>query len=298
MSFSLNATETVTSGSNPVALNCGGRELSLDKPRVMGILNVTPDSFSDGGQFASLDAALKRAQQMIEAGADIIDIGGESTRPGAAAVSAQEEMERVVPVIEAVCSRFDTIVSIDTSKPEVMVAAHDAGAGLINDVRALGEPGALAAAVFTQLPVCLMHMQGQPKNMQQAPEYNDVFAEVCDFLCERRAICVQAGIATSQILFDPGFGFGKTLAHNLELLRKLDSLCAEAPVLIGLSQKRMLGKILGDETVTRVTASVTAALLCVQHGASIVRVHDVEPTVHALAVHHAVIQTSNEYGTE
>ncbi len=298
MSFSLNSSEPENSESYPVTLNCGGRELRLDKPRVMGILNVTPDSFSDGGLFVSHDAALERARHMIEAGADIVDIGGESTRPGAATVSAEQEMERVVPIIEAICSRFDAIVSIDTSKPEVMIAAHDAGAGLINDVRALSETGALEAAVSTQLPVCLMHMQGQPKNMQQAPEYVDVFAEVCGFLCERRAICVQSGIAASQILFDPGFGFGKTLAHNLTLLRKLDSLCAEAPVLIGLSQKRMLGDILGDETVCRVTASVTAALLCVQRGASIVRVHDVEPTVHALAVQHAVIQTSNDYGTE
>ncbi len=298
MSLSIHSADAVKSRLCPAALDCGGRELTLDKPRVMGILNVTPDSFSDGGQYASAGAAIDRARQMIEAGAHIIDVGGESTRPGAATVTMHQEIERVVPVIDAICSRFDTVVSIDTSKPEVMLAAHAAGAGLINDVRALQEPGALEAAVSTQLPVCLMHMRGQPKNMQQSPEYDDVFAEVCDFLSQRRALCVQAGIAVSQILLDPGFGFGKTLAHNLMLLRKLDSLCLEAPVLIGLSRKRMLGDIIGDDTVSRVTASVTAALLCVQRGASIVRVHDVEPMVHALAVQHAVTQTNNEFGTE
>lgn len=260
----------------------------------MGILNVTPDSFSDGGRFLAIDDALLQVQRMISEGADLIDVGGESTRPGADAVDEQQEIDRVVPVIEAISSRFDTVVSVDTSKAAVMREAALAGAGMINDVRALQEPLALEAAMLTGLPVCLMHMQGQPRTMQEAPYYNDVVVEVIEFLKQRREVCMAAGISAGQIVFDPGFGFGKTLTHNLTLLNELAQLCEKAPVLIGLSRKRMLGAIVGDDSASRVTASVTAALLCVQRGASIVRVHDVEPTVHALAVHRAACQVAVE----
>ena len=260
----------------------------------MGILNVTPDSFSDGGRFLGTDDALVQAERMIGEGADIIDVGGESTRPGAAPVDAQREIDRVVPVIEAITARFDTVVSVDTSKGAVMREAASAGAGLLNDVRALQEPSALDAAVETGLPVCLMHMQGQPGTMQKAPQYEDVVSEVTRFLLQRREVCMAAGIDAGQIVLDPGFGFGKTLVHNLTLLNELGQLCIKAPVLIGLSRKRMLGAIIGDDSVSRVTASVTAALLCVQRGASIVRVHDVQPTVHALAVYQAACQVAVE----
>ena len=260
----------------------------------MGILNVTPDSFSDGGNFIELDDALSQAQRMISEGADIIDVGGESTRPGAEPVSEQQEIDRVVPVIEAIASRFDVVVSLDSSKAAVMREAASVGAGMLNDVRALQEPLAVEVAAQTGLPVCLMHMQGQPGTMQKAPYYKDVTAEVIEFLVHRRNVCVAAGISAGQIVLDPGFGFGKTLSHNLSLLNELDQLCVEAPVLIGLSRKRMLGAILGDNSADRVTASVTAALLCVQRGASIVRVHDVEPTVHALAVHWTALEAAVE----
>lgn len=270
--------------------NAVDQDFSLNCPAIMGILNVTPDSFSDGGQFHPLDSALRHAELMIAAGADIIDVGGESTRPGAADVSEQLELDRVLPVIEAIKSRFDTIISLDTSKPTVMREGAAAGVSMLNDVRALQEPGALEIAAATGLPVCLMHMQGQPRSMQHAPRYTDVVAEVKQFLLDRRQICIEAGIKSSQIILDPGFGFGKNLSHNLALLRGLGELCAEAPVLIGLSRKRMFGQILGSESGSRVVASVTAALLCVQRGASIVRVHDVQETAHALDVYRAVIE--------
>lgn len=269
-------------------LRCGRHLLSLDRPRVMGILNVTPDSFSDGGRFESLDRALQQVDVMLEAGADIIDIGGESTRPGAAAVSEQAEMDRVLPVVEAINSRFDTIVSLDTSKAAVMREGSAHGVGLINDVRALCEPGAMEAALDSALPVCLMHMQGQPRTMQQEPVYDDVVAEVGAFLAQRRQACIDAGMDASQVLLDPGFGFGKTLAHNLQLLKHLEQLHGDSPLLVGLSRKRMFAQILGSDTADRVTASVSAAMLCVERGASIVRVHDVAPTVQALAVLQAV----------
>ena len=225
---------------------------------------------------------------MLDAGADIIDIGGESTRPGAAAVSEQEEMERVMPVIEAITSRFDTIVSLDTSKAAVMREGAAVGVGMLNDVRALREPGAMEAAASTGLPVCLMHMLGEPRTMQREPVYIDVVAEVGQFLEERRQACIAAGIEASSIVLDPGFGFGKSLEHNLTLLKHLANLGGGAPLLTGLSRKRMFAQILGSESADRVTASVSAALLCVQNGSSIVRVHDVAPTVHALAVFAAV----------
>ena len=269
-------------------LKTGDEHLSLKMPAIMGILNVTPDSFSDGGQFQSLDQALRHTESMIEAGADIIDVGGESTRPGAADVPEQQELDRILPIIQAIKSRFDTLVSLDTSKPAVMLEGAAAGIDMLNDIRALQEPGAVEIAASTRLPVCLMHMQGQPRSMQQAPEYTDVVSQVTQFLVDRRQVCIEAGIDSSQIILDPGFGFGKNLVHNLALLQGLDVLCAKAPVLIGLSRKRMFGEILGSDSVSRVVASVTAALLCVQRGASIVRVHDVLETAQALEVFRAV----------
>ena len=275
-------------------LQCGSRELLLDRPRVMGILNVTPDSFSDGGRFLELDQALRQVDAMLAAGADIIDVGGESTRPGAVDVVEQIELDRVLPVVRAIVERFDTIVSLDTSKPSVMREGAACGAGIINDVRALREAGAIEAAVQTELPVCLMHMQGRPRSMQHAPPYENVVTEVIDFLMKRRQICIDAGVEAAQIVLDPGFGFGKTLQHNLALLKQLDRLCAKAPTLTGLSQKRMFAQILNDDQADRVVASVAAALMCVERGASIVRVHDVEQTVHALAVHQAVANCQAE----
>jgi len=275
-------------------LQCAGKVLDLSRPRVMGILNVTPDSFSDGGQFVKLDTALKQAELMLAAGADVIDVGGESTRPGASEVPIQQELDRVLPVVEALIKRFDTIVSLDTSKPVVMREGAAAGAGIINDVRALREEGAIEVAVQTGLPVCLMHMQGEPRGMQQAPVYEDVVTEVIEFLVSRRQICIESGIVEAQVVLDPGFGFGKNLNHNLTLLKQLDRLCAKAPILIGLSRKRMFAQILKDDEVSRVTSSVAAALMCVERGASIVRVHDVEQTVHALAVYQAVVNGQAE----
>lgn len=250
----------------------------------MGILNVTPDSFSDGGRFSAFDDALRQVERMLAEGADLIDIGGESTRPGADPVSVQAELDRVIPIVEAVTSRFDTIISIDTSKADVMTAAASAGAGLINDVWALQREGALAAAATTGLPVCLMHMQGQPTTMQTAPVYDDVVADVIDFLEQRRVAAIGAGILPERIVLDPGFGFGKTYAHNIALLHGLPRLAASAPVLTGLSRKRMLAEMLGDDQSDRTVASVIAAMRCIAQGATIVRVHDVRPTADAIKV--------------
>jgi len=256
----------------------------------MGVLNVTPDSFSDGGDFATHEAALRHARQMVAEGADLIDVGGESTRPGAAAVTVQEELDRVIPVIETLAAELPVPVSIDTSKPEVMRAAVAAGAGLINDVAALRRRGALAAAATLGVPVCLMHMQGEPGTMQRDPTYLDVVGEVRAFLAERLAACAASGIPRERLLVDPGFGFGKTLAHNLALLRGLPRLAElGAPVLVGLSRKSMIGALLGDVPAgQRLHGSVAAAVLAVQRGAAIVRVHDVGPTVQALRVVAAV----------
>ena len=272
-------------------LQCGAHALDLTRPRVMGILNVTPDSFSDGGRFATRDAAVRHARQLVAEGADLIDVGGESTRPGAAAVSIQDELDRVIPVIEDIAGELPVPVSIDTSKPEVMRAAVRAGATLINDVAALRRPGALAAAAALGVPVCLMHMQGEPRTMQRDPGYRDVVGEVRGFLAERLAACQAAGIPRELLLVDPGFGFGKTLAHNLALLRGLPRLAAlGVPVLVGLSRKSMIGALLGAVPVgDRLHGSVAAALLAVQQGAAIVRVHDVGPTVQALRVLAAVV---------
>ncbi|NBB83702.1 MAG: dihydropteroate synthase [Alphaproteobacteria bacterium] len=249
----------------------------------MGILNVTPDSFSDGGDFVAPERALQHARQMVADGAAIIDIGGESTRPGAPAVPAAEEIRRVVPVVEAVAASLPVPVSVDTSKPAVMRAAADAGAGLINDVRALRAPGALETAADLRLPVCLMHMQGTPRSMQQDPQYGDVVAEVCAFLRTRVAACRAAGIPEDALLLDPGFGFGKTLDHNLALLANLGAVCAVGPpVLVGLSRKSMLGAVTGRPARERLAAGLAAGLLAVERGAAIVRTHDVAETTDAL----------------
>jgi len=255
----------------------------------MGILNVTPDSFSDGGRFATVEAAIARAGRMVHEGVDIIDVGGESTRPGARAVSVEEETDRVLPVIEAVADRFPVPVSIDTSKPEVMAGAAVAGAGLINDVNALRAPGALETAARTGLPVCLMHMQGQPRTMQDAPQYDDVVADILRYLQERMTACERAGIARAKLLVDPGFGFGKTLQHNLTLLRGLRRFDAlGVPVLVGLSRKSMLGTVTGRAVADRLPASVAAAVMAVERGARVLRVHDVGATVDALKLWQAV----------
>jgi len=270
-------------------LDCGGRYLDLRRPRVMGILNVTPDSFSDAGRFFDTSLALDHARAMVAAGADLIDVGGESTRPGAAAVDLDDELSRVIPVIEALAAELSVPVSVDTSKPEVMRAGVAAGAGLINDVRALRAPGALRAAADLGVPVCLMHMQGEPRSMQAAPVYDDVVADVRGFLARRMDDCVRSGIRRDRLIVDPGFGFGKTLAHNLRLLARLRDLeTLGAPILVGISRKSMLGTITGRDTPLRLSASLAAALIAVQRGAQIVRVHDVAETVDALEVLEAV----------
>ena len=271
-------------------LDCRGRLLILDRPRIMGVLNVTPDSFSDGGQWDDTGAAIARGLELIDAGADVIDVGGESTRPGATPVDGEEELRRVIPVIEALAARTQAPISIDTSKPEVMRAAVAAGAGLINDVRALRQPGAIEAAAESGAAICLMHMQGEPENMQQAPSYDDVCAEVQRFLTDRILACQFAGIDKKRIVVDPGFGFGKNLQHNLELLARLDSFkVLGCPILAGLSRKRMIAALTGREAMDQRTAgSVAAALIAVQRGAAIVRVHDVAATRDALSVWQAV----------
>lgn len=270
-------------------LACGDHRLDLSTPKVMGVLNITPDSFSDGGDFFVPEAALRRADQMVAEGADLIDVGGESTRPGARAVGADDERRRVVPVIEALAKRLPVPISVDTSKPDVMQAAAAAGAALINDVRALRAPGALAAAAALELPVCLMHMQGEPRTMQADPSYDDVVAEVRDFLNERIAACLGAGLSRERLLIDPGFGFGKRLAHNLALLARLAELTRLGPpLLVGISRKSMLGALTGRAVADRLPAGVAAAVIAARSGARILRVHDVAATVDALKVVAAV----------
>ena len=263
-------------------LRCGSQTIDLSRPVVMGVLNVTPDSFSDGGQYREIDAAVSHALRMVEEGAAIIDVGGESTRPGADPVSAEEEIGRVVPVIEKLRRQTDAILSVDTSKPQVIRAAAAAGAGLINDVRALSEEGALEAAVATQCAVCLMHMQGDPRSMQLAPHYDDVVNEVKAFLEQRVNVCRTAGIAVDRIVIDPGFGFGKTLEHNLQLLRHLRQLGTDLPIMVGLSRKSIVGRLTGRPSGERVYGSVALAMMAVINGARIVRAHDVGATVDAL----------------
>lgn len=262
----------------------------LTSPQIMGVLNVTPDSFSDGGRFVSsgkllLDDALKEAEAMVAAGASIIDVGGESTRPGAAKVTQEEEMARVLPVVEALASRIDAVISVDTSTPALMRAAVDVGAGLLNDVRALSKPGALEVAAGANVPVCLMHMQGQPSTMQAQPHYDDVVAEVRAYLLERAQAALAAGVKKENIILDPGFGFGKTDEHNVKLLQSLPSLCATGyPVLAGLSRKSMIGRLLGREPQDRLAGSLALALIAAQNGAKIIRVHDVAETHDVLSL--------------
>ena len=251
----------------------------------MGVLNVTPDSFSDGGRFTGPGEAIAAGLRLAEEGAALLDVGGESTRPGAAAVSLSEELRRVIPVLEGLRGRTDALLSVDTSKPEVMRAAAAAGAALINDVRSLAAPGALAAAHESGCAVCLMHMQGEPRTMQQDPHYQDVLAEVRAFLAARVAAARSAGFADDQLLIDPGFGFGKTVAHNLTLLRGLRQLTSLGPaVLVGLSRKSMLGKLTGREAGARVYGSVALAVVAALNGARVIRAHDVAATVDALRV--------------
>jgi len=268
--------------------------VELDNPAVMGVLNVTPDSFSDGGRYLTTDFALMRSEQMAEQGAAIIDVGGESTRPGAEAVSEQQELDRVMPVIEAVHRAVELPISIDTSKPGVMLAAVAAGASIINDVFALQADGAMEAAVELQRPVCLMHMQGEPRSMQDEPKYVDVVADVTQFLRERVAQCKQAGLGEDLIIVDPGFGFGKRPAHNVELLARLSQVAEiGVPVLVGLSRKSTLGKITGRDVTQLMPASIAAAVVAVQQGAQIVRAHDVAETVDALRIAAAVMKSGN-----
>lgn len=279
-------------------LVCGDRRLDLGRPALMGVLNVTPDSFSDGGRFATVDAAIEEAHAMVAAGASIIDIGGESTRPGAEPVAESDELDRVLPVIEALHGKIDAILSIDTIKPGVMRRACAAGAGLINDVRALQEPGALAAAGETGAAVCLMHMQGLPRTMQEHPVYADVVAEVAAFLRARIEAAARAGIEPERLLVDPGFGFGKTLRHNLALLGSLDAFTAlGAPLLIGISRKSMFSHLLGDIAPgQRMPASVAAAAIAVRQGARIVRTHDVAATRQGVELAWALTMDSQPAG--
>ncbi|MCR8719710.1 dihydropteroate synthase [Pseudomonas syringae] len=269
----------MTSALYPTRLPCGNRVLDLAHTHVMGILNATPDSFSDGGRYSQLDAALRHAEAMVLAGATLIDVGGESTRPGARPVSPAQEVERVAPVVEIIARELDVIISVDTSTPEVMLATAGLGAGLINDVRSLQRPGALQAAASTGLPVCLMHMQGQPGTMQNDPHYEDLLAEVSAFLLERMNQCVAAGIDRQQIILDPGFGFAKTLEHNLSLFKRMEALHALGrPLLVGVSRKSMIGAVLGRPVDQRLSGGLALAALAMTKGAKILRVHDVAET--------------------
>lgn len=271
-------------------LDCGGRALSLDRPRVMGIINVTPDSFSDGGELDTLHAAVAHGLRLVEEGADLLDIGGESTRPGADEVPLDEELRRVIPLIERLSRETSLPISIDTSKPEVMRAAVAAGAGMINDVQALRREGALDAAAQLGVPVVLMHMLGEPRSMQDEPQYDDVVAQVHRFLADRIFSAEMAGIAKKQIVIDVGFGFGKTSAHNIALLAQLERFCdMGVPVLAGISRKRTIGELTGRaDPRERIHGSVAAHLVAAQRGAKLLRVHDVAATVDALKVLHAV----------
>ncbi|HGJ5892496.1 MAG TPA: dihydropteroate synthase [Arsenophonus apicola] len=265
-------------------------ELDLNRPIVMGILNVTPDSFSDGGIYNRYDYALKHAASMVDHGAAIIDIGGESTRPGASEVTLQQELDRVIPIIEAVTDRFEVWVSVDTSKAVVMTEAARAGAHIINDVRSLHEPGALEAAAETGLPICIMHMLGQPKTMQQTPVYKNVVAEVKQYLSDKIDRCEAAGIAKNRLIIDPGFGFGKNLAHNYQLLAKLNEFHAlEVPLLVGMSRKSMIGELLDVPLEERLIGSIACAVIAAMQGAQIIRAHDVKETVQAMNIVQATL---------
>ncbi|WP_122437184.1 dihydropteroate synthase [Pseudomonas viridiflava] len=269
----------MTSALYPTRLPCGNRVLDLAHTHVMGILNATPDSFSDGGRYSQLDAALRHAQEMVAAGATLIDVGGESTRPGARPVSPAEEVDRVAPVVELIARELDVIISVDTSTPEVIVESARLGAGLINDVRSLRRPGALQAAAATGLPVCLMHMLGEPGDMQDNPHYQDLIGEVSAFLTDRMERCEAAGIPKDRIILDPGFGFAKTLEHNLSLFRHMEALHALGrPLLVGVSRKSMIGAVLGRPVGERLIGGLALAALAMTKGARILRVHDVAET--------------------
>ena len=275
---------------NQLILDCAGKSLDLSRPCVMGILNVTPDSFSDGGEFLAIDMAVARALQMVDEGADIIDVGGESTRPGAGEVSVDAELARVIPVIEALHDSVTVPVSIDTRKPAVMQAAVKAGAGLVNDVFALQAEGAIDTMAELDVPVCLMHMQGEPGSMQDDPRYTNVVTEVGEFLQARAAACLAGGIARERILLDPGFGFGKTVEHNLVLLQQLHELVNQGyPLLVGLSRKSLIGKVLGLPVDKRLYPGLSLAVIAAWQGARIIRTHDVRATREALDMCHAVM---------
>lgn len=279
----------MTSALYPTRLPCGNRVLDLSRPQVMGILNVTPDSFSDGGRFDRRDAALRHAEAMVKAGAALVDVGGESTRPGARPVSPVEELERVAPVVEAIATELDVIISVDTSTPAVMRECARLGAGLINDVRSLRREGALDTAAATGLPVCLMHMRGEPGNMQENPQYEDVAKEVAAFLRERIEACAAAGISSERVILDPGFGFAKNLSHNLSLFKHMQVLHELGrPLLVGVSRKSMIGQILGKDVGERLYGSLALAALAVAKGARILRVHDVAETVDVVSMIAAV----------
>ncbi|WP_312386251.1 dihydropteroate synthase [Atlantibacter hermannii] len=276
-------------------LHAHGSTLDLSHPHVMGILNVTPDSFSDGGKHNQLIDAVKHANAMINAGATIVDVGGESTRPGASEVSVDEELSRVIPVVEAVAQRFEVWVSVDTSKPEVIRESARAGAHIINDIRSLSEPGALEAAAQTGLPVCLMHMQGEPRTMQNAPHYDDVFESVNRYFVEQIARCEAAGIAIENLLLDPGFGFGKNLHHNYQLLARLSEFHHfELPLLVGMSRKSMVGQLLNVGPTERLSGSLACAVIAAMQGANIIRVHDVKETVEAMRVVEATLSAKDK----
>jgi dihydropteroate synthase len=274
-------------------LDCAGKNLDLTRPQVMGVLNVTPDSFSDGGRFVTPEASLAQARRMVAEGAAIIDVGGESTRPGAAPVSAEEELRRVIPVIAAIADELPVVISIDTRKPAVMRAAVAAGAGMINDVRALREEGAVALAAQLEVPVCLMHMQGEPRTMQAAPHYSDVVREIGDFLRQRVEACERGGIARRRLLIDPGFGFGKGLEHNLQLLNHLQEFSALAlPMVVGVSRKSLIGAVVDVGVAERLYGSIALAAIAVWQGAAIIRAHDVGATVQAIEMVAAVRSAS------
>ena len=280
----------VTQYSAGPVLECAGRRLDLSRPVVMGIINVTPDSFSDGatlyrGSNLDIERAMTRAREMVASGAAILDIGGESTRPGASPVSVNEEMDRVLPLVARIAAELETVISVDTSTPVLMREAANAGAGLLNDVRALTREGALEAAAAANVPICVMHMQGEPGNMQVAPHYDDVVEDVCEYLQSRIACCERQGIARNRLLLDPGFGFGKSVTHNLKLLRELPRLAAIGlPLVVSLSRKSLIGKLLGREVGQRLPASLALAVLAAQRGAAVIRTHDVAATVDAVSM--------------
>ena len=280
----------VTQYSAGPVLECAGRRLDLSRPVVMGIINVTPDSFSDGatlyrGSNLDIERAMTRAREMVASGAAILDIGGESTRPGASPVSVNEEMDRVLPLVARIAAELETVISVDTSTPVLMREAANAGAGLLNDVRALTREGALEAAAAANVPICLMHMQGEPGSMQVAPHYEDVVEDVCEYLQSRIASCERQGIARNRLLLDPGFGFGKSVTHNLKLLRELPRLAAIGlPLVVSLSRKSLIGKLLGREVGQRLPASLALAVLAAERGAAVIRTHDVAATVDAVSM--------------